>query len=127
MDDARWMNLLSRLARSAFRSKFHLSAADRQYIESKGMGVVASHARDFVVKRLAPAHPVNDGRQTPWKGHPVFVAQHATGTCCRGCLRKWHGIADGTPLTEAQVDMIVDVLVRWMAEERGKAGREQSG
>ncbi len=24
------------------------------------------------------------------KGHPVFVAQHATATCCRECIRKWH-------------------------------------
>lgn len=117
MDDASWNRLRTRLCRSAFRSKFHLSPTDRRYVESKGMRVIASHALDFVLKRLAAARPDKDGRQTPWKGHPVFVAQHATGTCCRGCLRKWHGIAQGVPLTEVQVGMVVDVLLRWMGDE----------
>lgn len=35
------------------------------------------------------------GRQTPYRGHPVFVAQHAAATCCRTCLERWHAIPAG--------------------------------
>src|SRR5215210_6798355 len=87
------------LSRSAFRSGFSLGPRESAYLDSKGMVVILEHARDFVLRRLAPAFPVNDGKQTPFKGHPVFVAQHATGTCCRGCLSKWHGIPKGKALT----------------------------
>jgi hypothetical protein len=75
------------------------------------------HARDFVTTRLADAYPANDGRQTPMKNHPVFVAQHATGTCCRKCLAKWHHIPKGRPLTEKQIDNILEVLKRWLADQ----------
>jgi predicted Fe-S protein YdhL (DUF1289 family) len=62
---------------------------------------------------------VNDGKQTPFRGHPVFVAQHATATCCRGCLAKWHGIPRGRPLEEGEKAHILAVLERWLkAQER---------
>ncbi len=63
------------------------------------MDTIRSHARDFVRTRLAPAQIPNDGKQTPMRGHPVFLAQHATGCCCRGCLYKWHRIPQGVQLT----------------------------
>ena len=50
---------------------------------------------EIIFKREAPAFIHNDGKQTPTKGHPVFVAQHATATCCRECIRKWHKIQPG--------------------------------
>ena len=103
-----------RLAKSKFRLRFKLSAKDVDYIKQKGMGTIERHARDFVVKRLAPAEPENDGKQTPMRGHPVFVAQHGTGTCCRKCLLKWHGIARHKALNNSEVDYIVSVLVEWI-------------
>jgi hypothetical protein len=42
----------------------------------------------------------NDGKQTPMKGQPVFIAQHATTTRCRGCISKWHGIEKSRALSE---------------------------
>ena len=87
--------LFERLSRSAVRSKFHLSDKDKEYIGEKGLDVIRQHAHDFVARRLAPAVIANDGRQTPMRGHPVFLAQHGTGCCCRGCLSKWHHIAPG--------------------------------
>ena len=74
------------------------------------------HARRFVAERLAPADPANDGRQTPFHGHPVFIAQHATATCCRSCLRKWHGIPEGRPLDEREQAHVVAALNRWLRE-----------
>jgi hypothetical protein len=107
--------LFAALGGSKFRSRFRLSGKEAQYLRDKGMTVVLKHARDFVAKRLAPADPANDGRQTPMRNHPVFVAQHATGTCCRGCLEKWHYIPKGRPLSQEQIDYIVQVLRRWLA------------
>ena len=85
-------DLFERLAKSEFRMKFRLSAKDLDYISEKGLDTIRRHARDFIAKRLAPAVIPNDGRQTPMRGHPVFLAQHATGCCCRGCFAKWHGL-----------------------------------
>ena len=79
-------NLFERLAKSDFRSRFHLSMKDREYVMEKGLPTIRKPAEDFVAKRLAPAVIPNDGKQTPMNGHPVFLAQHATGCCCRGCF-----------------------------------------
>jgi hypothetical protein len=109
--------LFDRLARSSFRRRFRLNAKDRAYLESRGLGTVLAHARDFIDKRLGPAGPANDGKQAPYRGHPVFVAQHATATCCRGCLAKWHGIAKGRALEEADKMHILAVIGRWLGEQ----------
>ena len=105
---------LARLKRSKFRSSFHLKKQDRKYIAEKGMDTIRRHAEDFVRERLAPADPANDGKQTPMKGHPVFIAQHATACCCRGCLKKWHHIPEHRPLTEAEQYKIVDIIMAWI-------------
>jgi hypothetical protein len=109
--------LFARLGKSKFRSRFRLSGKDAQYLKDKGITIILEHARDFITNRLAQAEPANDGRQTPMKNHPVFVAQHATGTCCRGCLEKWHRISKGKPLTAEQIDYIIEVLERWLTEK----------
>lgn len=79
------------------------------------MATVLDHARDFIDRRLAPAHPAKDGKQTPMRGHPVFIAQHATATCCRPCLAKWHAIPAGRPLTEEERAHVVAALERWLS------------
>ena len=110
-------NLWKRLSQSKFRSSFSLKANDRSYVLEKGMEKVREHACDFIRKRLAPAEIPNDGKQTPMRGHPVFVAQHATATCCRGCLEKWHRIPKGRELTEAEQEYIVNVIMEWIGRE----------
>ena len=102
------------LERSPFRRRQLLNPKDRAYLQQRGLETVLQHAADFVMRRLAPAQPANDGRQTPWRGHPVFTAQHATATCCRGCLAKWHAIESGRPLTEAERGYVVEVIGRWL-------------
>lgn len=106
--------LFERLSKSDFRSRFKLKKTDIEYIRKKGMPAIESHARDFVAKRLSPAEIPNDGKQTPMRGHPVFIAQHATACCCRGCLKKWYGYEFGKELTLEQQDHIVDVLMEWI-------------
>lgn len=105
---------LDRLNRSKFRSSFKLSKKDKEYVKEKGMDVIESHARDFVAKKIAAAYPLNDGKQTPMSGHPVFKAMHATACCCRGCLNKWYRVPIGKELTEKQQDKIVHLMLSWI-------------
>ena len=109
--------LFRRLSGSEFRSRFHLSQKDRQYISEKGMDTIMRHAQEFISKRLSEENPENDGRQTPMKGHPVFIAQHAAACCCRSCLEKWHNIPSGKKLTESEQFYITDVLMDWIKRE----------
>jgi len=108
---------LTQLAQSSFRARFHLKPVDLKYIRERGIDAVMSHAREFIATRLAPASPTNDGKQTPWRGHPVFVAQHATATCCRGCLQKWHQIPKGRVLTPEEQQYIVEVIRAWLSHQ----------
>ena len=110
-------DLFTRLARSPFRQRFRLGRQEYDYVLSKGEGTLRQHAADFIAQRLAPARPVSDGKQTPMRGHPVFIAQHATATCCRGCLSKWHDIAPNQPLSDEQQAYVVAVLLRWIADQ----------
>lgn len=105
------------LQRSPFRQRFRLGPREHEYLRSRGMDTVLSHAADFIAQRLAPAEPRNDGKQTPMRGHPVFVAQHATATCCRGCLAKWHGIPAGRPLSEREQSHAVAAITRWLHDQ----------
>jgi hypothetical protein len=113
--------LIDRIAAQPFRSRFHLRGRDRATAVLRGPVTVRRQARELIDARLAPAYPRNDGRQTPYRGHPVFVAQHATGTCCRSCLAKNHGIAPGADLTEVERGRVVDVICRWIERELERA------
>ena len=109
-----YKDVLDNLSKSKFRSSFHLRKYMISYINEKGFKKIKEHAYDFITKRLAPKDIPNDGKQTPMKGHPVFTAQHATATCCRGCLYKWHKIEKGTQLTEKQQDYVVNIIMEWI-------------
>jgi len=107
------------LSKSKFRSSFHLKDKDRNYIALKSLDKIEEHAFDFIRKRLAPEVILNDGKQTPMRGHPVFIAQHATATCCRSCLYKWHGISKNKNLSEEEISYIVKLIMRWIEKENG--------
>ena len=117
--DHRTDPIFERLARSKFRSRFRLGDRERGYLADKGVEVIRSHAQDFVAHRLAPARPKNDGKQTPMRGHPVFIAQHATATCCRSCLATWHGVRPGREMSQADQDRVVEILMAWIDRQAG--------
>lgn len=110
-------DILNRLGKSDFRSKFQLKNKELEYIEQKGIETIKSHARDFISKRIAPAEIPNDGKQTPMRGHPVFIAQHATATCCRGCINKWHKFPKNVQLSQEQQDYLVDLIMEWIKRQ----------
>ena len=110
-------NILYKLSKSKFRSSFHLSKKLKEYVNDKGIDRVKEHAYDFVNKRLKPSYIENDGKQTPMKGHPVFIAQHACACCCRSCLYKWHHISKNRDLTDEEINYIVDLLMKWIERD----------
>ena len=117
-DERRWIDgTLERLAHSAFRAKFALTDKDRAYARAKGKATIDRHAREMLRARVGDAVPKNDGRQTPWRGHPVFTAQHATATCCRGCIEKWHHIPKGRELTDIEVNHLADLVMAWIERD----------
>ena len=110
--------LLDSLSKSKFRGSFHLNSKMKEYVTSKGVDTVKEHAYDFINKNLKPKDIMNDGKQTPYRQvHPVFIARHATGTCCRGCLYKIHHIPMGRELTKEEVEYVVEVIMRWIERE----------
>ncbi len=106
--------------KSKFRSKFKLNSEELKYVVKNGELKIKEHAFSFIKKRLAPAYPDKDGKQTPFKGHPVFKAQHATATCCRSCLKKWHGIQKEKPLSENEIEYIVQYVTGWIKKSSAR-------
>jgi hypothetical protein len=107
-------DIFERLSKSKFRSSFKLKQKDIDYINQKGLDTIKKHAQDFITKRIAPAFIANDGKQTPMRGHPVFIAQHATATCCRKCINKWHKFEMNVELTQEQQNYLVDIIISWI-------------
>lgn len=117
-------DLFDGLSKSKFRSRFHLKDRDKQYVLEKGIETIREHAEDLINKKIAAAFIENDGKQTPMKGHPVFIAQHATACCCRGCLEKWHHIKPAKELSEQEKTYVVDIIMKWIGKEmEGYAGQ----
>lgn len=110
--------LLAGLNKTKFRGSFHLNGKMKEYVQDKGYDKIESDAYDLITKRIAPAVISNDGKQTPMKQvHPVFIAQHATGTCCRGCLERIHYIEKNRELTTEEIDYIVKIIMMWIKKE----------
>ncbi len=118
---------LIKLEHSGFRSSFHLTKKEQTYLEEKGMEVMRRHAEDFVRQKLAPAEPVNDGKQTPMSGHPVFKAMHGTACCCRGCLYKWYRVPLHRELTESEQLKIVNLLMAWIERNSNNPTADDTG
>lgn len=118
MNERIWIEkTMERLSYSTFRSKFVLSDKDRAYARSKGKTTIDRHACELLRSRVGAANPVKDGKQTPWRGHPVFTAQHATATCCRGCIEKWHHIPRGRELTDEEIRRLADLIMVWIERD----------
>lgn len=109
--------VLNKLSTSKFRSSFKLKEKEFKYIEKSGIDTLKEHTYFFVKQRLASKNIKNDGKQTPMKGHPVFIAQHATATCCRSCLYKWHHISKNKELTDFEIKYIVNVILFWILKQ----------
>jgi hypothetical protein len=115
---------ITALKQSKFRLKLKLAQKDRDYIAAKSLETIKEHAFQFINSRIAADLPKNDGKRTPMIGHPVFIAQHATATCCRGCIQKWHGIEKGRALNEKEVDFVVALIMGWIEQQLDIGGHK---
>ena len=94
-----------------------MSAFEKSLVNENGIAIIRAHCEGFIRTRLAPAYPAHDGRQTPMRGHPVFVAQHACACCCRDCLAKWWKVPRGVAIPVERQQGIVDFLMAWIERE----------
>lgn len=109
-------DILNKLASSKFRSKFKLNDKEKNYIKLKGLEVIKQHCLEFLNKKIK-IRPENDGRQTPWQGHPCFKAQHSLALCCRSCLEKWHNIPENKILNNEQITYFSDMILAWIKKQ----------
>ena len=113
--------LLYSLSKTKFRGSFHLNNNMKNYVTEKGMDKIENDAYQFIKDRIAPKNPKNDGKQTPMKAnsHPIFIAQHACGCCCRSCLERIHTLVlvKNKELSKDEIDYIVTVLLTWIQLE----------
>lgn len=108
--------MLSKLRRSKFRSSFRLSEKDLNYINKKELEAIKLNAEKILDKRIRILGK-NDGKQTPYKGHPVFIAQHATATCCRKCIEKWYKIPKNKVLSYSEMNCFINLIMQWINKE----------
>jgi len=114
----KFINLkLNSLSKSKFRNSFKLNEEDKIYISNKGLETIEKHCNNFIKTRLATYPTPKDGKQTPMRGHPVFIAQHATATCCRTCLNKWHKIPTNRELSIKEISFIQALIIEWIKQE----------
>jgi hypothetical protein len=105
---------LVKLSRSKFRGRFKLDLEMRNMINENGIEAMRVFVQERVKNFLAPMIPLNDGHQTPLRGHPVFIAQHATATCCRTCLNHWWRVKKGVALDQTQQEKCVNLIMTWI-------------
>ena len=98
---------INRLKKSKFRREIGLNEDEIEKIKEEAFEILARKIR---VKLK------NDGRQTPWRGHPVFPAMHATATCCRKCIKKWHNLTEEKKLTDEEIGVFSNLIFVWMSK-----------
>lgn len=103
-----------RLRTSEFRRSFFLDETEKNLVYERGIEYFRDAAYRAVRERLSSPSSPNEGHQTPYRGHPIFKAMHATATCCRRCLFQWHRIPRHRALEGHEIDFIVDMITRWI-------------
>ena len=103
---------LTRLKSSNFRRKFYLSSNEKQYVVENFE--IFDQFIKHVINTNLKNKPIDDGRQTPYSGNPIFKAQHATAPCCRKCIFKWHRIPSYKELSENEINLLTNIILKWL-------------
>lgn len=80
--------------------------------KKRGLKAIRERAKQIVSKKIGHP-PVSrwDYRNCPQEGTEVIeYGRHATATCCRPCLERWHNIPQNAFLTEEQIKYCVDLV-----------------
>ena len=87
--------------------------------QERGKIEILAKAKEIVTKKISKIPKgYFDYLCTPTKGKEiVHYAQHATATCCRRCVARWHNIPEDVVLTEPQVDYFVELIEMYIDEK----------
>ena len=86
------------------------------YARRKGRLLLREAAEARVLSSVGGAKHPREGQQTPFEGNILYYAQHAVAACCRKCIEYWHGIESGRPLSDAQKDYLVELIMLYVAD-----------
>ena len=80
--------------------------------KKRGRKAIRKKAEEIIAKKIG--HPIRthfDKMCTPKKGSEIIhYGKHATATCCRICLERWHNIPQDVDLTEQQIDYCASLI-----------------
>ncbi len=62
------------------------------------------------------AQPYPDGIQKHKKVNAIFSWQNAIASCCRTCIKEWHGIPKGRPLTKDEIAYLTELVMLYIEE-----------
>ena len=84
-----------------------------------GRAAIAAGVPSLLAKAVGPVAEAGWAmRQVPTMDdklrHIVQYGRHATATCCRGCIAKWHGVPNLEPLREEHVSYLSKLLVHYV-------------
>ena len=85
-------------------------------IEENGVAKIKEMAREIVEAKLKE-QPDNDGNQTPYAGNPIYKAMHACKCSSRKEISRAHRIPAGRDLRNREIDVVVNLLTRWIVRE----------
>jgi hypothetical protein len=95
------------------------------YALRKGSVALKDSIRSRLNSSVALAKPFHDGIQTPFESNnPIHYAQHATASCCRKCIEKWHGIERGKDLNEEEITYLTQLIMEYIKIKLPNLGNE---
>ncbi|OUR96731.1 hypothetical protein A9Q84_10345 [Halobacteriovorax marinus] len=106
-----------RLKRSSVCSKFVLKDHEWDYLANRGLDAILLEGRTLLIKRFSQVDKSHSCKNEPLRHHPIFVALHGTGACCRRSLSKWHGIPKDIELKEKDIFFILLILKEWFIRQ----------
>ena len=93
------------------------------YMEKKAAKLTIDEMRSKVIKILSNkinkkrSEIFRDSTQTPKGKDIIYLAQHATGTCCRRCIEEWYGINKEEIMNEEQINFLTEIIMTYINEK----------
>jgi hypothetical protein len=110
-------DVFKRLKKSSICNKFTLKEHEWNYLANRGLDAVLLEGRSIIIHRFSEDDSNHNCKNSPLRHHPVLVALHATGCCCRSSLFKWHGVDKEMELREKDIFYILLIIKEWFVRE----------
>lgn len=110
-------DIFRRLNCSKVCCKFKLKDDQWDYLAKRGFDSILLEGRTLIVKIFSEEAKHHSCKVAPVQNHPIFTALHATGTCCRSSLEKWHKIPKNKELREKDIFYILLVVKEWIIRQ----------